>query len=342
MLRMILLLAFAHQLFAYKVYVTDSETASIYVIDTTTNAVIATVDNPFTPFINLTELAVTPDQQTIYATDSASDTVYVISTTTETVTTTVANATSNPFAFLQGVVIAPDGQTAYVTDANGASSTVFVIDVPSNTATSFLPIMNLIQPLHPAISSNGQFLYIPDTITHLLTIVNGVNSSQQNLAHQLLTAVWTPQPSIFVTALGAVFVGPGNELNPPLTLVTGASPPFQNPFWAAATPNGQFVYVSDADSAQVYVISTTSNTVVGTVGGQSFIEPTGIAFTPDGQFGYVADAGLSAVYVFSTATNQVVTKVSTTGFPSFVFPFAMTIAGSTPQRAFHRPNNRRL
>ena len=59
------------------------------------------------------------------------------------------------------------------------------------------------------------------------------------------------------------------------------------------TPNGQYAYVTNFGDNTVSVISTATDTVIGTpipVG----VYPEDIAITPDGSHAYVADPGTNA------------------------------------------------
>jgi len=69
-----------------------------------------------------------------------------------------------------------------------------------------------------------------------------------------------------------------------------------NPIGVALTPDGRFVYVTNASSNTVSVIDHATNTVVGSpipVGAS----PVGIAVTPDGGFAYVANVNSNTVSV---------------------------------------------
>src|ERR1700724_2421049 len=73
----------------------------------------------------------------------------------------------------------------------------------------------------------------------------------------------------------------------------------------ASAEAAPFAYVTNANSNTVSVISTATNTVVGSpipVG----TAPTGEAVTPDGTKVYVTNQNGNTVSVISTATNTVV------------------------------------
>jgi len=95
---------------------------SVSVIETVTNAVIATVPVGFSPF----GVAVTPDGSKVYVANSSSNTVSVIDTVTNAVIATVPVGLG-----AAGVAVTPDGNKVYV--ANEGSNTVSVIDTATNT-----------------------------------------------------------------------------------------------------------------------------------------------------------------------------------------------------------------
>jgi len=79
------------------------------------------------------------------------------------------------------------------------------------------------------------------------------------------------------------------------------------PFSMAVTPNGAYLYTANLISNTVSVVSTATNTVVGTIPVGS--QPAGIAFTPDGAYAYVANTSGNTVSVISTLTNTVVATI---------------------------------
>ncbi|AWN30655.1 IPT/TIG domain-containing protein [Streptomyces sp. NEAU-S7GS2] len=81
-----------------------------------------------------------------------------------------------------------------------------------------------------------------------------------------------------------------------------------SPIWAAATPNGQRVYVTNFGSSSVSVIDTGTRTVITTIAASS--GPWGIAISPDGRRAYTACFGNSTVAVIDTATNTVTATVT--------------------------------
>ncbi len=125
----------------------------------------------------------------------------------------------------------------------------------------------------------------------------------------------------------------GTTSNPPSSTSTGSSPtptfiesiPIGGNLVALAiSPNGNDVYVVNADDNTVSVIDTTTNTVVSTISpaegyGRGF---AALAISPNGEYVYVADGFSDAVLVIATATDTVVGKPISVG----VNPSALAIS----------------
>ncbi|MGC8533066.1 MAG: hypothetical protein ACP5MV_00310 [Candidatus Parvarchaeum sp.] len=73
----------------------------------------------------------------------------------------------------------------------------------------------------------------------------------------------------------------------------------------AITPDGKFIYIADAGSPYVSVISTATNTVVATIPLPTDGYVAGVAITPNGKYVYIGDNG-GGLIVISTATNSVI------------------------------------
>jgi YVTN family beta-propeller protein len=107
-------------------YVTNHFSATVSVIETASNIVVATVAvGALAP----RGVAITPDGAFVYVANFGSNTVSVIETASNTVVATV-NVGINPL----GVAITPDGAFAYATNAN--AGTVSVIETAGNTVVA--------------------------------------------------------------------------------------------------------------------------------------------------------------------------------------------------------------
>ena len=103
----------------------------------------------------------------------------------------------------------------------------------------------------------------------------------------------------------------------------------------AVTPDGSKVYVANEGANTVSVISTATNTVIGSpipVGNGPF----GVAVTPDGSKVYVTNEADNTVSVISTATNTVIGSPIPVGMSPF--GVAVTPDGSKVYVANDRDN----
>jgi YVTN family beta-propeller protein/autotransporter-associated beta strand protein len=78
----------------------------------------------------------------------------------------------------------------------------------------------------------------------------------------------------------------------------------EEPWGAAATPDGRFLYVSHAPSSSVSVLDVARRAIVATIAvGRS---PQGIAVTPDGRRAYVANTDDDSISAIDTTTGTVI------------------------------------
>lgn len=92
------------------------------------------------------------------------------------------------------------------------------------------------------------------------------------------------------------------------SIVVGLNPSSQ----VAYTPDGLFIWSPSRSLGNVSIISTTSNTVVGTVQLPPNSFPEGITITPDGTQAYVTNFDTSpnaAIYVINVATRALTTTI---------------------------------
>ncbi|MER0477540.1 IPT/TIG domain-containing protein [Streptomyces sp. Edi2] len=82
------------------------------------------------------------------------------------------------------------------------------------------------------------------------------------------------------------------------------------PIWAAITPDGRRVYVTNFGASSISVIDTRTRSVITTIGVTS--GPWEIAIAPDGLRAYAACFGTDSVAVIDTATHTVTATI--TGF----------------------------
>ncbi len=148
-----------------------------------------------------------------------------------------------------------------------------------------------------------------------------IGSSFSNPTGMVYTVVPVVPPTVPPTDHELVYVAATDEIDVidvlTGTLVAPISITGNTAFDVAATSNGAFVYATIVNVAQVLVIDTSTNTVVGApipVGNS----PEGIAITPSDQRAYVANGADGTVSVINTISNTVVATVTVGTVPTRV------------------------
>ncbi|MET7492672.1 Ig-like domain-containing protein [Streptomyces sp900116325] len=276
-------------------YVANANGDNVSVIDTATDAVIATIplgDGP-------RGVAVTPDGTRVYVTNNNSDNVSVIDTTTAAVIATVPVG-DDP----QKVVVTPDATHVYV--PNNDSDNVSVIDTVTDTVTATVPVGD--QPFGVAVTPDGTRVYVTNEM--------GDNVSVIDTATDTVTAtvpVGTNPGGVAVTPDGTrVYVlnfngGNVSVIDTATDAVMATVPVGSQPYGVAVTPDGTRAYVTNQNSGTVSVIDTATGMVTATV--PVGTNPYGVAVTPDGTRAYVTNYSSGNVSVIDTATNTVTTTI---------------------------------
>jgi len=287
-------------------YVVNRSSNSVSVINTATNALVATVTVGNNPW----GVAITPDGTMAYVTNLNDNTVSVINTATNTVVATVLVGGAPA-----GVAVTPNGAFAYV--ANSTSNTVSVIDTATNTI--------VVAGINVGPSPSG-LAATPDSAS--VYVING-----NNTVSVIGTATKSVVATVSVPGCGFGSDGPGLSITPNGAFVyvsqgcgqlsvistsnntvsgtfstTGTTGPGQNLNFVAFTPNGAFGYAAVTGFGYISVFDTRSNIVVSTFSDGSV--PVDVAITPNGSFAYVTNSSDNTVSVISTAANAVVATVS--------------------------------
>jgi YVTN family beta-propeller protein len=300
-------------------YITNFESNSVSVIDTATNAVIATVPVGTGP----QGVAVHPAGTQVYVGNLNSNTISVIDTATNAVVSTLS-AGSLPI----GVAVHPAGAFLYVTDCpDSNSSNVLVFDTVTLTQVAAVPVGSC--PEGITVHPEGTRVYVGNFASNTLSVIDTTTN-----AVIATVPVGTGPQSVAVHPAGTqVYVGNLNSntisvidtaTNAVIATVPGGGLTVES---VAVHPAGTFLYViecrSDLDHVgNVFVIDTSTLTQVAAVpvGGCS----EGVAVHPAGSFVYVAETYNLTVSVIDTATNTVVANVpvgsSPIAFGQFIGP----------------------
>jgi YVTN family beta-propeller protein len=300
-------------------YISNADSNTVSVIDTSNNTVVATIAVGNSPF----GVAINPDGTRAYVANAFSSDISVIDTSNNTVIATVALA-NTPY----GVAITPDGTRAYVT--NPVSNSVSVIDTSNNTVVATIAVGSI--PYGVAITPDGSRAYITnnqeDSVSVIDTSTNTVVATVPVGTFPYGVAVNPDGTRVY---LANEFSGDVSVIDTSTNTVVATVPIGNAPYGVAITPNGTRAYVANFTSNNVSVIDTSTNTVVATVGvGEA---PYGVAITPDGTRAYVSNALSNNVSVIDTSTNTVVTTVAVESDPRPLGNFIGTLhqcSGPTP------------
>ena len=287
-----LLLAPGLALAAPFAYITNSLSSTVSVIDTASNAVVATIGVGLGPAGVAVNLAGTR----VYVSNLASNSLSVVDTATNAViATTLVGATPS------GVAVNAIGTRVYV--ANSDSNNVSVIDTATNAVVATIAVGKY--PVGVAVSPSGSRIYVANSDSNSISVIDAAtnavvatipfNSSPQAIAVDPAGArLYVTADSVSVidtatnSAVGSIVVGTS-----PVGVVVNAA--------------GTRAYVANGESNNVSVIDTVVNTVVATV--TVGATPVGLAVNRSGTRVYVANFGSNNVSVLDAGTNNVIATI---------------------------------
>lgn len=238
---------------------------SVSVIDAATNTVISAV-----PMGNhqTSGVAVSPNGMRIYTANEGTHTVSVIDavlaetdpTNAEITTITVG---TNP----QYVAVHPNGNVVYVTNGNGDS--VSVINAATNTVDATISVGNGPHGVvgHP----NGSRVYVANYEATTVSIINTTNNnvSTVEVGNFPIGVAIHPNGSRLYVTLGsptgntvAIVDTTQAEINPASAVIATVTVG-NDPTGIGVHPDGTRVYVANCLSNTVSVISTSTNTIIG-------------------------------------------------------------------------------
>ena len=293
-------------------YIAENGSGNVSVINTPTNAVVATVALGAA----LQGIAVNPAGTRIYATTFTGDRTFVVNTATLALITTGAQAAGfNP----AGIAFNATGTRGYV--ANVGVNSVLVFDPATFAALANVPVG--VTPVRVAVNPAGTRVYVTNAASNNVSVIDTTNNTVVGTVvvgtNPRGVAVNPTGSRVYVTNASA---GSVSVIDTSTNLVIATVAVGTNPDSVAVNPAGTFAYVTNGGSNSVSVIDTAGNTVVATVPVGS--APEGVALNPAGTFAYVANFGGGSVSVIDTGSNTVV---------------ATTTVGSNPRGVAVNPTN---
>jgi len=295
-------------------YITNSGSATVSVIDITTNKVTSTINVGQYPY----GVAVNPDGTKVYVSKEKSGTISVIDTAKNKVTATV-RVGKNPW----GVAVNPMGTKVYV--ANEGSKTVSVIDTASNKVTATVYVGNY--PCGVAVNPAGTKVYVANSLDNTVSVIDAsTNKAIATIKVGNLPTGVAVNPAgtrVYVTNEYDVSVIDTSKNKVAARVKVG-----KYPWGVAVNPAGTKVYVTNYGDGTFSVINTATNKVTATVKVGSY--PLGIAFSPDGTKAYVAKETSGAVSVINTGTNKITATVRVGKDPAAFGQFIGSVSVQNP------------
>jgi len=151
-----------------RIYVTNTQSHDVSVIDTTNNNPVATIKVGTYPF----GAAITPDGARVYVANQGSATVSVIDTSNNSVIKTIPVGEGPT-----GVAINPTGTRVYVTNHHGSvvpGNTVSVIDTSNNSVIATVLVGTM--PVGVSVNLAGTRVYVTNVMSNNVSVIDTVTN----------------------------------------------------------------------------------------------------------------------------------------------------------------------
>ena len=258
-----------------RAYVVNNAAAgAVYVIDTQTESVIATIPVGNNP----QAIVMVPDGTKAYVTNYADGTISVIDTGTNSVITTIAG---NGYA--SGLASSPDGSRVYAITGN----TLNVIDTDTDTVITTIPVSG--DPRAIAVSRDGDTVYVVGWNTRVVTVVDtATNQTRTFPIGDFASAAATSNDGtkLYLANYGS---GTVTVIDTATGTVIDTIDVPGGPTSLAASKDGSALYVVGDHTAAITTIDAATDTVIGT----TTLPRSGrdITVSPDGTTIYTTDVG---------------------------------------------------
>jgi YVTN family beta-propeller protein len=277
------------------VYVTNSGSDDVSVIDGVSNEVVATIP------VGAGPLFATYDSGNgyIYVANWGSTTVSVINGATNKVVATVSVGSTPFFATY-------DSENGDVYVPSNGTSVVSVISGATNQVVATVPVGG--QPRFSTYDSENGYVYVSNSGSANVSVIDGTT----NKVVATISVGGDPLLAAYDSENGYLYVPNGNSAN--VSVVDGGTntvvatvPVGYGPLSTMYDNGNGYVYVPDAGSAGVSVINGETDTVVATVPvGQTPFSPT---YDSSNGYVYVPNWRSATVTVISGTTSTVVATV---------------------------------
>jgi YVTN family beta-propeller protein len=286
---------------APRAYVTNRDSSTLSVVDTSTNTVVNTISLPgATPY----GIVFSHDGNFAYVTSFFTNTVLAVDLTTNT----VADSAAVGGAPAQ-LSLTPDGGHLYV--ANNGDVTISVIDTATFQVVATIPLGSAPQgPQSVPISPDGTRAYAIDydggNVAVIDTSTNAVITTIAGFDHPFTGAVTPDGSQLYVSVPGSSAVDVA-VISTATNTVVNTIHLSDAPIGLTFSPDGTRAYVSANNPGgfiELEVIDTAAQALVNTitVGGQN----AGLVhLTPDGKTAYVPSINTNQVFPVDLSTRTV-------------------------------------
>lgn len=306
-----------------RVYVADSTSALVLVIDAKTNTIVASIPVGTQPFA----VAVSPDGRRLYVANRLDGTVSVIDT-----------KTNKPIGLVNGLdlptdlAITPDGTRVYVTNMGNTTNTVSAIDTRTKTVVATIGVG--VAPFGIAITPDGGRAYVINSQSGSVSVINVATNMvlttiQVGGGGSGGIAVTPDGDRVYVLNGGTVSVidTATNMVEPGITPTETFYPTGQPNIGGAAiamTPDGTLAFIPifiNNPFSLVSVVNSADNSPVAVLGVAPFLQGVGFAsnvrITANGKRAYLsvpaAGAAPGLVVVIDLETNTTLAAIPTVG-----------------------------
>ena len=301
-------------------YVANFDANTISVLNTSTNAVLATIPTSAGPYYT----AVDAGGKRVYVTNFNANTVSAIDTGTNSIIATIPVGVTPV-----GIGVNPAGNSAYV--ANYGGTTVSVLNTTTNSVSA--TITTGTNPINVALNSAGTRAYVTNFGSNNVSVIN----TATNAVIATVPVGINPR-GVAVNAAGTLLYVANSSansvsvINSATNLVTATIAVGAYPIGVSLNPSGTRAYVANYNANTVSVIDTSTNTVVATVPVGN--HPAGVIVNLLGTRAYASNRGTNTLSVIDTSANAVLSTLTVGAGPwiqtnSLVAPFAGPASGVT-------------
>jgi len=299
-------------------YIPDFDYKFVSVINTKTNAVVATIPVGY----GASSVAISPDGSRVYVTNSLDGTISVISTATNTVIALIKSD-----GFPEGIAVTPDGSRLYV--ASGSYELVQVISTTTYSTIATIDVGDL--PKATAVSTDGKLVYVTNELSGSVSVI----STATNTVIATIPVGQNPYGIALSQDGNRIYIpnlvsGTVSVINSATNGIIATIPVGVYPQGVAVSPDDSRVYVTNNTSNTLSVINAATNAVIATV--NTGVAPIGVSVSPDGTHIYVANYGSQSVSVIDAATNTVTGTIKVSFYPEALGNFISkgSQCGGTP------------